>query len=144
MRDNVPRSKGGARAAQLNRQASMLTDAQVIEEWRQRRSSTWRAIRVALTISVICGGAFWYLAKTPASAMNGTQLLATFAIFCALGTAMLVVIFRTNRLYRCPRCDSVPMGEWAAFGSGPFGYESGVALNPKRCASCGAVLRVAD
>ena len=119
----------------------MLTDAQVLTEWKRRRTTTWRAIRVALLVLFICGCAFWYLTQTPAPEMNGTQFLLSFLIFCALGTAMLVVIFRVNRLYRCPRCNTVPMGEWSTLGPGSIGYESGVALNPQRCSKCGAVLR---
>jgi hypothetical protein len=119
----------------------MFTDAQVIAEWDRRRSATWRAIRWALAVLVISSIAFWYLAKTPASEMDGTQLITTFAIFLVLGIAMLLVIFRTNKLYRCPRCNSVPMGEWSSLGPGSIGYESGVALNPTSCSKCGARLR---
>jgi hypothetical protein len=119
----------------------MLTDAQVLSEWKRRRSTTWRGIRVALLVLFIAGCAFWYLARTPTSEMSGTQLVLSFAIFVALGIAMLVVIFRLNRLYRCPRCNTVPMGAWSEVGPGSIGYESGVALNPHRCSGCGAVLR---
>jgi Na+/melibiose symporter-like transporter len=119
----------------------MLTDAQVLTEWKRRRSTTWRAVRLALAVIFISGFAFWYMARTPAPEMNGVQLLVTFLVFCVLGIAMLVVIFRVNRLYRCPRCNTVPMGEWTSLGPDSVGYESGVALNPQRCSKCGAVLR---
>lgn len=119
----------------------MLTDAQLLSEWKRRRSTTWRAIRVALLVLFISGCAFWYLARTPTPEMNGTQLVLLFAIFVALGIAMLVVIFRVNRLYRCPRCNTVPMGEWSEFGPGSIGHETGVALNPRKCSRCGAVLK---
>jgi len=119
----------------------MLTDAQVIVQWRRRRSDAWRAIRIALAALFISGAAFWYLARTPASDMNGAQLLICVLLLFVLGIATLLVIFRTNRLYRCPRCNTVPMGNWSTLGPSSFGFESGVALNPKRCSKCGALLR---
>jgi hypothetical protein len=106
----------------------MLTDAQVIEEWKRRRSTTWQATRIAISIALISGGALWYLAGTAASDMSGTQLLATFLISCVLFVAAFVVIVRTNKLYRCPRCNDVP------------GYD-GWPVNPERCSRCNAVLR---
>ena len=109
---------------------SLLTDAQVIPEWKRRRSITWRSIRFPLVILIVSGIAFWYEMRTPASEMTGTQLLASFLIFGVLGVSMIVVIVRVSRLYRCPRCDSVVMDS-----------ESGIPLNPKRCGKCQAVLR---
>ena len=109
----------------------MLTDAQVLAEWKRRRTATWRAIRFALSVLGISGGAFWYLASTPGSDMTGWQLLATFLIFIAMAVVMLVVITRTLRNYRCPRCNSVLLDS----------YESGIVLNPKQCGRCSAVLR---
>jgi hypothetical protein len=106
----------------------MLTDAQVIEEWKRRRSTTWQATRIALAVLLISGGTLWYLARTAASDMSGTQLLASFLMLCVLFVAALVVIVRTNKLYRCPRCNDVP------------GYD-GWPVNPERCARCNAVLR---
>ena len=119
----------------------MLTDAQVLSEWNRRRSTTWRAIRAALLALLALGCAFWFMAQTPAPEMSGTQLVLTFAIFVALGIAALVVIFRVNKLYRCPRCNTVPTGKSFDLGTGSIGYRSGVALNPHRCSKCGAVLR---
>ena len=119
----------------------MLTDTQVLTEWKRRRSLTWRAIKVPLAIVVISGCAFWYFARTPAPEMTGAQLLITFLVFGVLFIAMLVAIFRVNRLYRCPRCNTVPMGTWSTLGPYSFGYHSGVAANPHKCSKCGAVLR---
>jgi hypothetical protein len=119
----------------------MLTDAQVISEWDRRRKTTWRGIRVAVATCVASGCAFWYLARTPAADMSGTELLITFTLFLVLAVAMVLIIFRTNKLYRCPRCNSVPRGTWSDFGPASFGFHSGVALDPKRCPNCGATLR---
>ena len=119
----------------------MLTDAQVLSEWKRRRSTTWRAIRIALLVCLVAGCAFWYLAQTPMPEMSGAQLIVSFGIFGALVIAMLVAIFRVMRLYRCPRCNTVPMGEWSDLGPGSIGHESDVALNPHKCAKCGSVLR---
>jgi len=106
----------------------MLTDAQVIAEWKRRRSTTWRAIRLALAVLLISAGAFWYLAGTSGAEVSGWRLLAGFLSFGVLIVAMLAVILCMNKLYRCPRCNEVP------------DYD-GWPVNPERCARCNAVLR---
>jgi hypothetical protein len=106
----------------------MLTDAQIITEWKRRRDATWRAIRLALVVLVVTGAGFWYLSETPMSEMTGTRLLLSLLNFCILGAAALVLIFRMNKLYRCPKCNEVP------------GYD-GWPVNPRRCERCNAVLR---
>jgi hypothetical protein len=94
-----------------------------------------------LAIAFICGGAFWYLPRTPAAEMSGLELAGSLAVFSVLIAALCFVSIKANRLYRCPRCNSVPMGTWSTLGPGSFGLHSGVALNPKRCGNCGAILR---
>src|SRR6187431_509290 len=106
----------------------MLTDAQVVAEWERRQSSTWRAIRIALALLLISAIAFWYFAATSESELPGWQLLAGFLSFGVLLCAMLVVIVRTNKLYRCPRCNEIP------------GYD-GWPINPRRCERCNVLLR---
>ena len=106
----------------------MLTEAQVIAEWSRRQSAAWRAIRIPLVVLVAAAGGFWYVMRTPTSDMSGVQLLASLLIFCAFGGAMLLAILRTLKLYRCPRCNELP-------------GDDGVALFPKRCPKCNAVLR---
>ena len=106
----------------------MLTDAQVIAEWKRRRLATWRGIRVSLVIMLAAGAGFWYLLKTPTAEMSGTQLVASFLVFLMFALAMVVAILRTNKLYRCPRCNEVPA-------------DDGVLLFPKRCPKCNAVFQ---
>ena len=120
-----------------------LTERQILEEWQNRRSATWRATRFWLFIVAICGVTFWYLAKTPANDMTGPQLLATFSVFILLMVAVLAVIFRTQKLFRCPSCNAVPRATWATFGPTSLGIHSGIPLNPEHCSNCGARLRAA-
>jgi hypothetical protein len=108
----------------------MLTDAQVVTEWRRRRDAAWRAIRISLFVLLVSGAGFWYVSRAPTSEMTGTQLLVSLLAFCVFGIAMIVVIVRANRLYRCPRCNEVP------------GYD-GWPVNPERCERCNATLRSA-
>jgi hypothetical protein len=122
----------------------MLTDAQVISEWDRRRKITWRAIRLAVAICLASGGTFWYLARTPAADMSGIELIATFSVFLVLAVGMVVIILRTRKLYRCPRCNSVPQGTWSEIGPASFGFHSGISINPKRCPTCGATLKDAN
>jgi hypothetical protein len=122
----------------------VLTDAQVISEWGRRRKATWRAIRLAVATCLASGGIFWYLARTPAADMSGIELIATFSLFLVLAVGMVVIIVRTRKLYRCPRCNSVPQGTWSEFGSTSFGFHSGISINPKRCPTCSATLQEAN
>ena len=119
----------------------MLTDSQVLTEWSRRRSATWRAVRIWLLLAVVAGLVFAYLARTPVSDMGGSALLGMFLDFILLMISMLVVILRTNSLYRCPKCNAVPMGKWSLLGPSSFGFRSGVALDPDRCPNCGVTLR---
>ena len=121
--------------------ARAVTDSEVVAEWKRRRSTTWRAIRIALLVFAIAGGAFWFPARTSAYDMTGRQLLITFSIFLVCALAACMVIFRTKRLYRCPRCNTVPMGASSTSGQGSFSFRFGVELNPTRCPNCGANLR---
>jgi hypothetical protein len=122
----------------------MLTDTQVISEWDRRCKTTWRAIRLAVGTCLASGATFWYLARTPAADMSGAELIAVFSLFLVLAVSMLVIIFRTRKLYRCPRCNSVPQGTWSEFGPTSFGLHSGISINPKRCPTCGATLQDAN
>src|SRR5688572_12236235 len=106
----------------------MLTDAQVIAEWKKRRLATWRGIRVAIVLMLAAGAGFGCLLKTPTAEMSATQLAASFLVFLVLALAMVVAILRTNKLYRCPRCNEVPA-------------DDGVLLFPKHCPKCNAVLQ---
>jgi hypothetical protein len=122
----------------------MLTEAQVISEWARRRQATWRAIRWPLGTCVASGSAFWFLSKTPVPDMSGTQLLLTFALLLVLFVGVVIIIYRTRSLYRCPRCDSLPEGAWYELGPTSFGFQSGIDVNPTRCPKCGVALRRVD
>lgn len=58
-----------------------------------------------------------------------------------MGTAIIAASSCVRRFYRCPVCDTVPMGSWHLAGPSVFGTKDGVDLNPSVCPKCGARLR---
>jgi transcription elongation factor Elf1 len=69
------------------------------------------------------------------------QLNLSFVSFIAMGVSGIAITLAVKRYYRCPRCDSVPLGSWTPFGPGNIGVQWGVAVNPAICSKCGAILR---
>ena len=119
----------------------MAPTQDVSSEFQRRRGDTWRRIRWWMLLVVLAGGAFALGPHEPDGDLTFGQLMFQMGMFIILLTGMVVVIRSVNKHYRCPACNSVPMlGFFAAGGSG-FGYEEGVALNPRTCSKCGAKLR---
>ena len=115
----------------------MLTDTQVITEFQRWRAATLRATWIWLLLFVICFGIFGHFVKT--ADLTLTQVRVMFSSFAIGGFSLIVVTFRVNRLYRCPRCEAVPRGTW---GPRPAWLRKcgGVALFPERCPNCGVRL----
>ena len=107
----------------------MLTDAQVFSEWKRRREATWRATIVPYLVAITASIAFWFLSRVPFDEMTRAQFISTMMVFAIDVVAVLMVIHRTHKFYRCPRCNSFPSygGVWT--------------VNPERCGKCSAFLR---
>jgi hypothetical protein len=52
-----------------------------------------------------------------------------------LGIGIVWLTKLTQRIYRCPVCDAVPMRGWV-YGV-RMTYSKGVYLNPEKCPTCG-------
>jgi ribosomal protein S27AE len=73
--------------------------------------------------------------------MSEAQFTIGLMALIALGVSIVVSVFTVRRLYRCPRCNSIPMASWAMLGPTSYGAKRGVDLNPGFCPNCGARLR---
>ena len=129
-----------------------------VAAFKQRRRETWRAIRLWLLLLFIGSAGFWvpfYLERTNVKAensgsrvryrlslddMTGTELIISLVSFVAAGIGVVGTVVGTQRYYRCPRCEEVPMGSWNTFGPNLFSRQSGVAVFPAVCPNCGARL----
>lgn len=58
-----------------------------------------------------------------------------------MGAAIIAVTTYVRRYYRCPRCNSVPMGWGPPTGPSQVGASYGVEIYPSRCPKCRAQLR---
>ncbi len=88
-----------------------------IEEFQRRR-------RVWIRRGVLSSLALIALAIVVDMATNEKKFRFCFALI-----AFAVSTYFTARIYRCPRCNTIPY------------HGDGVALNPKSCLKCGAQLR---
>jgi len=111
----------------------MLSEAQVIVEWHQRRLATWRAIRVWIFVAIVFLVPLVYATKAPTITMASFLILAPS--FLIVFFAVAIVGMHINEFYRCPRCNSVPKDV------GVLGLSRGIAFNPDRCSSCSARLK---
>jgi hypothetical protein len=73
--------------------------------------------------------------------MSLWQLNGAFASLLAFGAAVIGGTVAVKRHYRCPKCESIPLGPWASLGPTRYGLNWGLDLKPSVCAKCGARLR---
>jgi hypothetical protein len=106
--------------------------------------ATWRATRFWILLAVAAGLCFFALPKGSDADMTETEFTLNLLCFVVLGISMCVVIFAVRRLYRCPRCNNIPMSGWGTAGPYAVGYKYGVDLNPSICTTCHAKLRADD
>jgi hypothetical protein len=129
-----------------------------VPAFKQRRRDTWKAIRIWLLLLFIGFAGFWvpfYLERTKVKVenigsrvryhlslddMTDSELIISLVSFVVLGIGVVGTVKGTQRHYRCPKCEEVPMGYWNILGPNLFGRQSGVDLSPSVCRNCGARL----
>jgi hypothetical protein len=127
--------------------------------FQKRRGQTWRAVRIwiLLGVSATIGFfvPFWANSATKCvpnwlgasrcrlsfDDMPLWQINLCFASLILAGASVIAITLATKRYYRCPKCETVPLGSWASLGPGIIGMQWGVALNPSICPKCGVKLR---
>lgn len=128
--------------------------------FQQRRRDTWKAIRIwvvieALAILALAIVTWSKLAHAPSSpglfepfrydlSLGDTtpwQLNLTLLMASALVAATIAIAMAVQRHYRCPKCETVPMGSAPRVGSLSLPERWSVELNPASCPKCRAKLR---
>ena len=61
--------------------------------------------------------------------------------FCMFSLGIILITRKILVVYRCPKCNEVPMESLGFFGTGGFGIKNWVLLNPRVCPSCGTQLK---
>lgn len=130
-----------------------------VPAFKQRRMDTWKAIRIWLLLLFIGFTGFWvpfYLERTkvkgentgsrvryhlPLDDMTGSELKISLISFVVLGMGVVGTVIGTQRHYRCPKCEEIPVGSWNTVGPNLFRRGSGVELFPIVFSKCGARLR---
>ena len=142
--------------------AHTLTDPWhfTVATFQQRRRDTWKAIRIWVVIEALAILAFpivaWSkLAYTPTSSelfepfhynlSLGDITLWQLSLACgaasALVAATIAIVMAVQRHYRCPKCETVPMGSWTTFALADVSKRLAVEFNPSSCPKCSARLR---
>jgi len=134
-------------------------EQQTAVEFQKRRGRIWRAVRLWILLGAAGVIGFWipfWANAATKCAHNGLgtsrctlslddmplwQLNLTFGSFIVIGVSVIAATLAIKRYYRCPRCETVPLGSWTSLGPGIIGRQWGVALNPSVCSKCGAILR---
>jgi len=129
-----------------------------VPAFKQRRRDTWKAIRIWLLLLLIGFAGFWvpsYLEREKVKVenigsrvryhlslddMTGSELIISLVSFVVAGIGVAGTVKVTQRHYRCPKCEEVPMGYWNILGPNLFRRQSGVDLTPSVCRNCGARL----
>ena len=118
----------------------MLSEREIIDEFKQRRSNTLAASRnwVLLAVVGFVGGAFVGDLDANSSLAQWNWAVLFFSL-AAISILRLVFIFRAN--YHCPSCGELPVKRSTVFGPGSFGIEEDIDLDPMRCSHCGVRLK---
>jgi hypothetical protein len=131
-----------------------------VATFQQRRRDTWKAIRIwvlveALAVLTFPVAAWSKLAHAPKSAelfepfhynfslgdITLWQLNLAFGVASALIAATIAIVMAIQRHYRCPKCETVPMGSWTTFALPDVCKRWAVEFNPSSCPKCSARLR---
>jgi hypothetical protein len=130
-----------------------------VTAFKRRRQETWKANRfwwLLLVVGLFSFEVPFYLERAHVhkthSGQRVSQTLSSedetegeftlgLVSLISMGAAVVGITFGTRRHYRCPKCETIPMGSWASFGPTSFSLKSGIDLFPSVCRQCGAKLR---
>ena len=116
----------------------MASLGSVAAEFQRRRKATWRAIRLWLMVVAACLISMIWIALSFIGE-NGIKLGSLLLLLVCL--LLWIIHAKVRRLYRCPRCNQVPIvtvpGWRNELGSEP----KDVVWNPSECPTCYATLR---
>jgi hypothetical protein len=130
-----------------------------VTAFRKRRRETWISVRLWLLLLAIgllgFQIPFWLeqehvrrvettrAVKQYLSVNDETEGEFTLGLISlvAAGIAAVGITLGVRRHYRCPRCETIPMGSWSQSGPTSYTWQSGVSLLPSVCRNCGARLR---
>lgn len=118
----------------------MNPDLDVSEQFRQRRSRTWRAVRWWLPIGAIAGVTFAFVPGGTDRTLTQAEFTLMMVCFSIVALSIIMLIRGILTHYRCPNCNEIPMTSSFKAGAGGFSYRRGVDLNPVECSHCGARL----
>lgn len=119
----------------------MTPHLDVSEQFRQRRSQTWRAVRWWLPIGAIAGVTFAFIPGGTDRALSQTEFTFMMGCFLLVALSIIMLIRGVLTYYRCPNCNEIPMTSSFSAGSGGLSYRRAVDLNPLECSHCGARLK---
>jgi membrane protein YdbS with pleckstrin-like domain len=110
-------------------------------EFQRRRKATWRAIRWWLLVAVASVLSMAAMSIRYDDAFESEYLRAASSLFLIVVICGVAIAIQVRRLYRCPRCRSIPIR--TAYGwRDEFGKEArDVEWNPSSCPTCHAPLR---
>jgi len=112
----------------------------VSDEFRLRRTRTWRAVRWWLLAGILAGIVFAFVPGGTDRAISQTEFTLMMACFFLVALCIILLIRGILKYYRCPNCNEIPMTSSFRAGGGGFSYRRGVDLNPVECSHCGARL----
>lgn len=110
-------------------------------EFQRRRTATWSVIRWWLFLAALCVGALFGLPFTAASSDPDEHLRIGISLIIGFVVCVSVVHIQVRRVYRCPRCNKVPIKTFHGWGT-ELGTEArDIQWNPAECPNCGAPFR---
>ena len=108
--------------------------------FKLRKANIWKYSKRWLLILAVGIFIIWYFRPD-----GRIWDLADVAIYL-IGFALAFLSFGfinhyIHKYYKCPRCNKMPMTGTVLRGPEIFGYERMIALNVKKCPSCGVKLK---
>lgn len=119
----------------------MATVTDASEEFRLRRSRTWRAVRWWIPLALLAGIAFALVPGGEDRAISQNEFTFMMGCFVLVALSIIMMIRAVTRHYRCPNCNEIPMTGSFKAGMSGISYRRSVDLNPAECSNCGALLK---